>query len=108
MRNLAEPDTLVLKLLREIRASQDEMRSKLGQYDQPFSALEQSIEQLRQGMNAGFEGVDERFDERFDEMTDVVRHTFGLAGANDITLRQYRAQLREIERRVGRLEAQRS
>lgn len=116
-----EPENMTLRLLRDIRAQQDEIKAKLVEQEQQFQLVNQRfdagdrrLEEFRQQVAARFDEVDERFD----ELRDVVTHNFGLAGANEVKLRQHNARLREadqwrqrteesiaaLERRVGKLE----
>ena len=109
-----EPDNLILRLLREIRgeqqeikADQQEIKAKLTEHDQRFATIDHR-----------FATMAEHIDERFDEMRDVLTHTFGLVGTNDLKLREHNARLRDndswrqrtdaniatIESRLGKLE----
>ena len=102
-----EPDNLMLRLLREIRAELQEIKGKQVEHDQRFATIDQR-----------FATMAEHIDERFDEMRDVLTHTFGLVGTNDLKLREHNARLRDndswrqrtdasiatIESRLGKLE----
>lgn len=109
-----EPDNLMLRLLREIRAELQEIKAKQAEHDQRFATIDQRFVTVDQR----FVTMAEHIDERFDEMRDVLTHTFGLVGTNDLKLREHNARLRDndswrkrtdasiatIESRLGKLE----
>ena len=109
-----EPDNLMLRLLREIRAEQHEIKAKLVEHDQRFVTIDQRFATMDQR----FATMAEHIDERFDEMRDVLTHTLDMAGANDLKVREHNARLRDndswrqrtdasiatIESRLGKLE----
>jgi hypothetical protein len=77
-----EPDNLVLRLLREICAKQDEHDSRFTEIDKRFTEI----------------------DKRFDEIRLYLNHTLGIGTANDLRLREHEAPLQAEEARRKRLE----
>lgn len=111
-----EPDSLVLRMLREIRGKLDEHDRRFEQIEQRFDAVDRRFEYVQQHVDSRFDGIEERFD----ELRDVVTHAFGLTAANDVKLRQHNVRLKDadgwrqrteetlsaLDRRVGKLEDQ--
>lgn len=107
-----EPESLVLRMLREIRGKLDEHDRRFEQIEQRFDAVDRRFEH----MDSRFDGLEERFD----ELRDVVTHAFGLTAANDVKLRQHTVRLKDadgwrqrteetltaLDQRVGKLEDQ--
>lgn len=111
-----DPDSLILKMLREIRGKLDEHDARFVQIDGRFVRADERFEQLVAHLDVRFDDLEGRFD----EMKLLVSHALGLSTANDIRLREHDGRLksgeawrqrvdqavRDLTNRVGKLEEQ--
>lgn len=91
-----EPDNLVLQMLREIRATQQEHSEKFKQIDVRFKEID-----------ARFDHVDARFDHINKELEEVkfqVTYGLGVSSINHLKAREVGHRMTDFDQRLKRLE----
>ena len=91
-----EPDNMVLRLLREIRATLDDHSARLARMDARFDR-----------MDARFDQVDARFDHVDKELEEVkfqVTYGLGVSSINNLKAREVDLRMTEFDRRLKTLE----
>jgi hypothetical protein len=91
-----EPDNMVLRMLREIRAKQDE-------HDVRFAKIDARFEQI----DTRFDQVDTRFDHIGKELEEVkfqVTYGLGVSSINHLKVREVDHRMTDFDTRLKRLE----